>query len=228
MEKILIIEDDEAIAQIEKDYLEINDYEVTICKDGISGIDEAMKGNYSLILLDLMLPVMDGFNVCKRLREHLDIPILMVSAKQEDANQILGLGLGADDYIKKPFEPSVLVARVKSNINQYKRNLIKKPVIEDKLECGDIIVYPNTRRVYVDKEEVLLKNKEFEMLLFFIEHKDMVCTKDMLYEKIWGMDCNGDTATVAVHVNRLREKLEKDPAKPEHLETIWGVGYRFS
>lgn len=227
MAKILIIEDDETIANIERDYLEINGYEVAIRNEAVSGMEAANTGEYDLIILDLMLPGMDGFSVCKRLRVELDIPIIIVSAKQESADQILGLGLGADDFVTKPFDPSVLVARVKANLAQYQRG--KQPEIRDAvLQLGGLTLDRQKRLVYRDGVELALKNKEYELLAFLMDNKDIVFTKEELYEKIWGMDAEGDTTTVAVHVNRLRKKLESDSSQPQYLETVWGVGYRFT
>ena len=204
MSKILIIEDDIAIAEIERDYLEINGFEVKIETDGVSGMNTALKGGFQLVLLDLMLPEIDGFTVCRSLREHLDIPILMVTAKKEDIDKIRGLGLGADDYIVKPFSPGELVARVQAHIATYNR-----------LKGG------------IQEREISLKNKEYELLLFLVTNADMVFDKETLYERIWGMDSVGDNATVAVHINRLREKIEDDPSDPHYIETVWGAGYRF-
>ena len=227
MAKILIIEDDENIANIEKDYLEINGYEVDIRNEAVSGIELATTGEYDLILLDLMLPGMDGFAVCKKLRLQLDIPIIIVSAKQENADQILGLGLGADDFIPKPFDPSILVARVKSNLAQYQRGKLPETK-EDILKVGALTLDRKKRQIYKDGSEIALKNKEYELLAFLMDNRDIVFTKEALYEKIWGLDAEGDTTTVAVHVNRLRKKLEADPSQPQYLETVWGVGYRFT
>ncbi len=226
MEKILIIEDDAAIAAIEKDYLEIENFEVEIAQDGNRGLERGLSGNFDLILLDLMLPGMDGFTVCRRLREKLDIPILMVTARQEDIDKIRGLGLGADDYIEKPFSPGVLVARVRANLAQYRR-LSGEKKTPSEISLGNIRVNTGTRRVFVDDKEVELKNKEYELLLFLMLNADMVFDRETLYEKVWGMEAMGDNATVAVHINRLREKIEKDPAKPRYIETVWGAGYRF-
>lgn len=227
MSKILIIEDDLDIAEVEKDYLELSGYNVDIVHNGIDGINAVKGADYSLILLDLMLPGLDGFSVCKKLREITDVPVLMVTARKEDVDKIRGLGLGADDYIEKPFSPSVLVARVKANLAQYDR--LKKSGTEKQvvLTIGDFTVNTSTRRVYVRNEEKPLKNMEYELLLFLMTNADMVFDRETLYERIWGLDSMGDNATVAVHINRLREKLEKDPANPEYIETVWGAGYRF-
>lgn len=227
MNKILIIEDDIAIAEIERDYLEINGFEATIETDGISGLNTALKGGFQLVLLDLMLPKIDGFTVCRSLREYLDIPILMVTAKKEDIDKIRGLGLGADDYIVKPFSPGELVARVQAHIATYNR--LKDGIREIQLEItvGAIRINPKSHRVFVKEKEISLKNKEYELLLFLVTNADMVFDKETLYERIWGMDAVGDNATVAVHINRLREKIEDDPSNPHYIETVWGAGYRF-
>lgn len=222
----MIIEDDAAIAAIERDYLEIESFEVEIASDGMAGIARGLSGEFDLILLDLMLPGMDGFTICRKLREKLNIPILMVTARQEDIDKIRGLGLGADDYIEKPFSPTVLVARVKANIAQYER-LSGTGKAPSEIALGTIRLNTGTHRVFVDGREADLKNKEYELLLFLMLNVDMVFDRETLYEKVWGLEALGDNATVAVHINRLREKLEKDPAHPRYIETVWGAGYRF-
>lgn len=226
MKKILIIEDDSAIAAIERDYLEIEHFQVEIAADGTKGLEKALNGGFDLILLDLMLPGIDGFTVCRRLRETLDIPILMITARREDIDKVRGLGLGADDYIEKPFSPSVLVARVKAHLSQYDR-LKQSDRSTAEIRMGAIRVNTDTHRVYVNEEEKELKNKEYELLLFLMINVDAVFSRESLYEKIWGMDAMGDNATVAVHINRLREKIEEDPANPRYIQTVWGAGYRF-
>lgn len=226
MEKILIVEDDAAIAAIERDYLEIDHYEVEIAADGITGLNRGLSGEFDLILLDLMLPGMDGFAVCRKLREKLTIPILMVTARQEDIDKIRGLGLGADDYIEKPFSPGVLVARVKANLAQYRRASGSRKTPAE-ITLGGIRLNTGTHRVFADGREIDLKNKEYELLLYLMLNIDMVFDRETLYEKVWGQDAMGDNATVSVHINRLREKLEKDPAKPRYIQTVWGAGYRF-
>ncbi|HAS37184.1 MAG TPA: DNA-binding response regulator [Ruminococcaceae bacterium] len=227
MDKILIIEDDRDIAEIERDYLQINGIDADVTDNGITGIDMEKKNKYSLILLDLMLPGIDGFTVCKKLREITDVPILIVTARKEDIDKIRGLGLGADDYIEKPFSPNVLVARIKANLSQYERlknsDLSKRSVIE----IGPFSINTATHRVTKSGVEISLKNKEYELFLFLVMNVDIVFDKETLYERIWGLDSLGDTATVAVHINRLREKLEDDPSKPTHILTVWGAGYRF-
>ncbi len=185
------------------------------------------SGGYDLILLDLMLPGLDGFAPCSTLRETLDIPILMVTARQEDIDKIKGLGLGADDYITKPFSPSVLVARIKAHLAQYDRRKQAGGVDRNQLQLGSVLLQKDARRVFVDGVEVALKNKEYELLLFLLSNPDIVFSKETLYERIWGYDAMGDNATVVVHINRLREKIEKDPSHPRYIQTVWGAGYRF-
>jgi len=225
--KILIIEDDKSIAEIERDFLEINGMECVIASDGVEGLKKAASGVYDLILLDLMLPGMDGYEITKRIRDEVDIPILMVTAKTEDSDKIRGLGLGADDYISKPFSPTELVARVKSNLAQHERLSASSREPRDELCRGNVRINMKARRVYVDEKEIELKNREYELLLFLASNPDVVYSKETLYERIWGMDALGDTATVAVHINRLREKIERDPSDPLHIKTVWGAGYRF-
>jgi len=224
--KILIIEDDPDISGIERDYLVLENYTVEIAADGVTGVQKGLNGGYDLILLDLMLPGMDGFSVCRRLREALDIPILMVTARREDIDKIRGLGLGADDYIEKPFSPGVLVARIKAHLARYQR-LTGKEEVKSEITLGNIRVNTSTRRVYVDDREAELKNKEYELLLFLMLNVDAVFSREQLYEHIWGLDAMGDNATVVVHINRLREKIERDPSNPHYIQTVWGAGYRF-
>lgn len=225
MRKILIVEDDTAIAAIERDYLEIDGFDVEIAPDGITGLERGLSGAFDLILLDLMLPGLDGFTVCRKLREQVDVPILMVTARQEDIDKIRGLGLGADDYIEKPFSPSVLAARVKAHLARYQR-LAGPEKRKAEITLGGLRLNTETHRLYVDGREVELKNKEYELLLFFLLHIDAVFSRETLYERVWGMDAMGDNATVAVHINRLREKIERDPSRPRYIETVWGAGYR--
>jgi len=226
MPKILIVEDDPDIAAIEQDYLEVNGCQVEIAADGEAGLALGLGGGFDLILLDLMLPGVDGFTVCRKLREKIDTPILMVTARREDVDKIRGLGLGADDYIEKPFSPSVLVARVKAHLASYER-LTGGRKQTSEIHIGGLSLHTDTRRLYVEGREVELKNKEYELLLFFLLHVDIVFSREELYEKIWGLEAMGDNATVAVHINRLREKIEPDPAKPRYIQTVWGAGYRF-
>jgi DNA-binding response OmpR family regulator len=225
--KILIVEDDTSIAEVERDFLEINGMECFIALNGTDGLREASSGKYDLILLDLMLPGLDGFEITKRMRSSVNVPILMVTAKTEEADKIRGLGLGADDYISKPFSPTELVARVKANLAQFDRLAGSSPQAEGEIAAGNIRINPKSRRVFVDEREIDLKNKEYETLYFLATNPDIVFSKDTLYERIWGMEALGDAATVAVHINRLREKIERDPADPVHIKTVWGVGYRF-
>lgn len=230
MKRILIIEDNIEIAELERDFLEAGGMESVIETNGTKGLEIALHENFDLILLDIMLPGTDGFHICRRIREEKEVPILMVSAKREDMDKIRGLGLGADDYILKPFSPTELVARVKAHINRYER-LTHVNQKEDKngevLRTGKLAIYIDKRRVYMKGKEVNLTNKEFELLVFLARHPGIVFSRDRLFERVWGLDAEGDTATVMVHINRIREKIEPDPAKPMYIETVWGAGYRF-
>ena len=227
MSRILIIEDEEAIADLEKDYLELSDFEVEIEHTGNEGLEKALKESFDLVVLDLMLPGMDGFEVCKKIREEKNIPILMVSAKKDDIDKIRGLGLGADDYMTKPFSPSELVARVKAHMARYDRLVGSTQKTNDIVEIRGIRIDKTARRVYVDGEEKNFTTKEFDLLTFLAENPNHVFTKEELFREIWDMDSIGDIATVTVHIKKIREKIEFDTAKPQYSETIWGVGYRF-
>lgn len=228
MSKVLIIEDEQAIAELEKDYLELYDFEVTIENDGQKGLDRALLENHDIIIVDLMLPSVDGFEICKRVREVKDIPILVVSAKKEDIDKIRGLELGADDYITKPFSPSELVARVKAHLSRYER-LVKGGNGQENefIEIRGIKIDKTARRVFVNGEEKVLTTKEFDLLTFLASNPNHVYTKEELFKEIWNMDSIGDIATVTVHIKKIREKIELNTAKPQYIETIWGVGYRF-
>jgi len=226
MSKVLIVEDDAAIAALERDYLHTEGLEAEVAVDGPSGLDRGLNGGFDLVLLDVMLPGIDGFEVCRRLRAASDVPIIMVTARREDIDKIRGLGLGADDYVEKPFSPSVLVARIKSHLSRYER-LTGTAAGRSVVTLGDVELNTATRRVRAHGQEVELKNREFELLEFLMLHPDVVFSRDQLYERVWGMDALGDNATVAVHINRLREKIETDPSAPRHLLTVWGAGYRF-
>ncbi len=227
LKRILIIEDDKSIAEIERDFLEISGFETFIVADGMEGLKHASSGKYDLILLDLMLPNIDGYEICKKIRGSINIPIIMVTARIEDVDKIRGLGLGADDYISKPFSPTELVARVKANLAQYERLTTGNSEKNEEIQVGSVRINSKAHRVYVDGKEIELKNKEYELLLFLITNADIVFSKEILYDKIWGMDSYGDMKTVAVHINRLRDKIEKDTSNPVHIQTVWGAGYRF-
>lgn len=227
MSKVLIIEDEEAIADIEKDYLELNGFEVKVCQDGAEGLKVALNEKFDICILDLMLPGMDGFDVCKALREKKDIPIIMVSAKKEDIDKIRGLGVGADDYMTKPFSPSELVARVKAHLSRYERLVSNTRGDNDIIEIRGIKIDKTARRVFVNGEEKVFTTKEFDLLTFLAQNPNHVYTKEDLFREIWDMDSIGDIATVTVHIKKIREKIELDTSKPQYIETIWGVGYRF-
>lgn len=231
MERILIIEDDELIAELERDYLEANGYETELAFDGITGERLAKTGNYDAILLDIMLPDKNGFDICRDLRRIMKIPIIMVTAKKEDIDKIRGLGLGADDYLVKPFSPTELVARVKSHIHIHNLLLEERKTdaqeTEQEITYGSLRILPKSRMVYLGEQEIVLVNKEFELLLFLAENPNLVFSKDILFDRVWGMDSMGDAATVTVHINRLRDKLSKYNSKEQFIETVWGAGYRF-
>lgn len=227
MKKILIIEDEVAIAELEKDYLELNDFAVEIENDGTVGLERALDEDFDLFILDLMLPGTDGFEICRKIRETKNTPILMVSAKKDDIDKIRGLGLGADDYITKPFSPSELVARVKAHLARYER-LIGSNVVENEvIEIRGLKIDKTARRVYVNGEERQFTTKEFDLLAFLAQNPNRVFTKEELFSKIWELESVGDIATVTVHIKKIREKIEFNTAKPQYIETIWGVGYRF-
>ena len=227
MSKILIIEDEEAIADLEKDYLEMSGYEVLIENDGTKGLEAALKEDIDLLVLDLMLPGVDGYEICKKVREEKNIPILMVSAKKDDIDKIRGLGLGADDYMTKPFSPSELVARVKAHLSRYERLVGSSQKANDVIEIRGLKIDKTARRVFVNGEEKVFTTKEFDLLTFLAENPNHVFTKDELFREIWDMESIGDIATVTVHIKKIREKIEYDTSKPQYIETIWGVGYRF-
>jgi DNA-binding response OmpR family regulator len=229
--KILIIEDDKAMADIERDFLEMSGFEVVHESDGTKGMERALSGCFNLILLDLMLPGKDGFALCRQIRNKVDVPILMVTARVEDIDKVRGFGIGADDYISKPFSPTELVARVKAHLARYERlkNVTANgSTAPAEIDLGYLKINPATRRVYAFDKEVVLTNKEYELLYFLVTNAETVFSKEQLYDRIWGEDMYGDIKTVTVHIKRLREKTEKDPINPLHIQTVWGVGYRFS
>ena len=227
MSRILIIEDEESIADLEKDYLELSGFEVEIEAEGTKGLERALAEDLDLVILDLMLPGVDGFEICRQLREVKNTPIIMVSAKKDDIDKIRGLGLGADDYMTKPFSPSELVARVKAHLTRYERlgssNVRENAVIE----IRGIKIDKTARRVWVNGEEKNFTSREFDLLTFLAENPNHVFTKEELFRRIWDMDSVGDIATVTVHIKKIREKIEFNSTKPQYIETIWGVGYRF-
>ena len=227
MGKILIVEDDELIAELERDYLEASGYEAEIELDGNKGLEKALSGEYDALILDVMLPGKNGFEICRRVRETLNLPVIMVTARKEDVDKIRGLGLGADDYVVKTFSPAELVARVRSHIRMHERLLEQsRESRSQSIIIKDWEIVPEERRVYRNQEEIPLTNKEFELLLFLAENPNKVFSKEVLFDRIWGMEAMGTTATVTVHINRLRDKLEHNPSNPQIIETVWGAGYR--
>lgn len=229
MKRILIIEDDQVIVEVEKDYLEASGYEVEIAISGEVGLKKALEEEYDLIILDLMLPNTDGFEICRHVRQAKNIPILMVSAKREEIDKIRGLGLGADDYVTKPFSVGELVARVKAHLARYDRLMTDNFTRQkDEIRIRGIRIDKLSRKVFVNETEIPFTSKEFDLLLFLSIHPNQVFSKDELFEKIWGLDSIGDNATVTVFIGKLREKIETNPSKPQYIETIWGIGYRFN
>ena len=227
MEKILIIEDETAIAELEKDYLELSNFEVTIEADGVNGAARALDEDFDLILLDLMLPGMDGFDICKLIRERKDTPLIIVSAKKDDIDKIRGLGLGADDYMTKPFSPNELVARVKAHLARYKRLTGSDMEKNEMITIRGLKIDITARRVWLNDEEKNFTTKEFDLLTFLATHPNHVYSKEELFKEIWEMDSVGEIATVTVHIKKIREKIDRATSKPQYIETIWGVGYRF-
>lgn len=228
MKKILIVEDDLSIAELQRDYLELADFEVTICTDGVQGLNAIKEKEFDLIILDVMLPKIDGFSILRSIHENKDIPVLLVSAKKEEIDKIKGLSLGADDYITKPFSPGELVARVKSHIQNYER-IKSKFTAKSKnnvITIRGLEIIKDSRQVLINGIEVTLAQKEFDLLLFLAENPNRVFNREELFEKIWGLDSLGDTATVTVHIGRVREKIESSPSNPQYIETVWGAGYR--
>ena len=236
MAKILVVEDDEEIAMLEKDYLEISGFEVDLVGDGLAAKKMLLEGNYDLVILDLMLPGLNGYCICKEIRDEIEIPIIMVTAKTESIDKIRGLGLGADDYVAKPFDPAELVARVKSHLNRYTRltNLTdgEEDLKVSREDCaivvGDLKIFTKNWKVYKGESEIKFPNREFELLKFFAMNPNIVFSKEYLFEKIWGYDYIGDSATVTVHIYRIREKIEEDCKNPQIIETVWGAGYRLN
>lgn len=235
MKKILIVEDDKLIAQLERDYLAASDFEADIAFDGKEGMKAFMSKDYDLVILDVMLPEMDGFELCRIIRNEKNIPIMMITAKKDDIDKIRGLGLGADDYMVKPFSPAEMVARVKAHMRTYERLASASSsspsegmgtASEESIVIKDLRIFPQKRRVYIKDREINLVNKEYELLLFLAENIDVVFSKDKLFDAVWGMEAAGDTATVTVHINRIREKIEEDSSRPQYIETVWGAGYR--
>lgn len=227
MSKILIVEDEESIAELEKDYLELSGFEVEIENQGDAGLERALAENFDLIILDLMLPGIDGFEICKQIRGTKNIPILFISAKKDDIDKIRGLGLGADDYMTKPFSPSEMVARVKAHLSRYERLIGSKVFENEVIEVRGIRIDKTARRVWVHEEEKNFTTKEFDLLCFLAQNPNRVFTKEELFNEIWDMESIGDIATVTVHIKKIREKIETNTAKPQYIETIWGIGYRF-
>lgn len=228
VKRVLIIEDDTSIAQLQKDYLEVNGFQVEVEHSGHKGLQTALRADYDLIVLDLMLPNIDGFEVCRRIRAEKDVCILLVTARNEDIDKIKGFSLGADDYITKPFSPGEFVARVKAHLARYERLLAKREEQQQEIHLRDVVINQSSHRVHVRGREVFLTSKEFELLCFFANHPNQVFSKENLFDRLWGVDATADLSTVTVHVHRLREKIEANPSRPQLIETVWGAGYRLN
>lgn len=231
MKTILIIEDESVIAEVQKDYLEAAGFGVQIAYSGDTGLHKALHEHYDLILLDLMLPGIDGYEICRKVRLKKNIPILIVSAKKEEVDKIVGFGLGADDYMIKPFSLGELVARVKAHLARFDRLTsggAEEVSTRGQIRLEGLMIDKMSRKVFVSEEEVPFTTKEFDLLLFLVMHPNRVFRKEELFERIWGLDSLGDSATVTVHISKLREKIERNPSKPQYIDTVWGVGYRFN
>ena len=227
MRKILIIEDEEAIADLERDYLSLSDFEVVVERDGTSGKRRALSGDFDLVILDVMLPGEDGFSIVKEIRKTKDIPVILVSARKDDIDKIRGLGLGADDYLTKPFSPGELVARVKAHIDRYRRLTGADEAVPEAIEVRDMRIEKSSHEVFLGGERKSLTTREYDLLIYLAQRPNMTISKDELFSNVWNDGEYGDVGTVAVHINRLREKIEKDPSQPAYIETVWGMGYRF-
>ena len=221
MSKILIIEDEEAIADLERDYLELSGFTVEVANDGDTGLQKALNEDYDLLILDLMLPGTDGFDICRQVRDVKNTPIVMVSAKKDDIDKIRGLGLGADDYMTKPFGMMELIARVKALLRRTKESGKNDNV--NTLNIGCLSVIPSKYSVKVGGEKVVLTLKEFDLLCLLLQNKGTVFTRDKLLNKIWGYDFDGESRTVDVHVRTLRQKLGE---AGKYIETVRGIGYK--
>lgn len=228
LKKILIVEDDLDIGELQQDYLEINGYDVELQTSGKEGLKRALNKEYDLLIIDIMLPEVDGFEICKQVRAVKNIPILIVSAKKEDIDKIRGLGLGADDYIIKPFSPSELVARVKAHLARYERLIGNMETTKKEIRIRGLVIDEMARKVYVNDKKISLTAKEFDLLLFLAQHPNRVFSKEDLFESIWGLDSSGDITTITVHIRKIRGKIEKDPSNPQFIETVWGAGYMMS
>lgn len=225
MDRILIVEDDELIAELEQNYLLAEGLESDIVANGAEAVQRFRKKEYSAVLLDLMLPGKSGFDICREIRSQSDIPILLVTAKREDIDKIKGLGLGADDYVVKPFSPVELTARVKAHMQIHRT--LKTGNQEEVISVGQLRIYPGSYRAYKGEQALELTGREFQLLLFLAQNPNIVFSRERIFDSVWGMEAVGDMSTVTVHVNKLRDKIEEDPSKPQYIQTVWGVGYRF-
>lgn len=225
-EKILVVEDEKEIADLIRDYLSASNYKVIIANDGEKGLELFESEKPQLTILDIMLPKKDGFEVCRTIRSKSNIPILMLSAKKEDTDKIIGLGLGADDYITKPFSPRELIARVQSQLRRYTElstNQEKKEI----LSFNGLEIDATAYTITLDNEIVPFSVKEFEILHYLASNANQALSREKIFDEIWGYNEYGDINTVTVHIRKIREKIEKDPSRPSFIETVWGIGYKF-
>ncbi|MCM3576325.1 response regulator transcription factor [Mesobacillus subterraneus] len=223
---ILIVEDEREIAELVRDYLEAEGFRSILAFDGLDGLNQFIEHQPAVAVLDVMLPKMDGIELCRRIRAESNIPIMIMSAKKSDTDKIIGLGIGADDYVTKPFSPGELVARIKAQLRRFKHLSVQK-------EPENIIRFPGFEinlkeyTVFSSGNQVELSAKEFQLLAFMASNKGQVFTKEQLLENVWGYQHVGDTNTITVYVRKLREKIEPDPSEPQYIKTVWGIGYKF-
>jgi DNA-binding response OmpR family regulator len=227
MKRVLIVEDDLDIAELERDYLQLNGYKAEICQDGLEGLKRAVSGRYDVVVVDLMLPQKDGYEIIREIRKSREIPVIVVSARNEDIDKIRGLDFGADDYLTKPFSPAELTARIKAHVRRYER-LKGRGAAAEVIQHKGLEINTAAHKVFVNGREVGLTAKEYELLVFLAANPNIVFSKEHIFSTLWGDEYCGDAATVAVHIQKIRRKIEKDPANPEYIETLWGSGYRFN
>lgn len=227
IQRILVVDDEPVVTEVVQRYLKLEGFDVAIASDGLKALEVAGSWKPDLVVLDLMLPKLDGLSVCRELRSNTTTPIIMLTARGEESDRIVGLELGADDYVVKPFSPRELVARVKSVLRRVSDRSLPELSKEEALTFGCLVINGATRQVIQGGRQVNLTSKEFDLLHFLAIHPGHVFTRDQLMEHVWDFAYAGDSSTVTVHVRRLREKLEPDPEKPRYVKTVWGVGYKF-
>lgn len=226
-ERILLVEDEKDLSRIINDFLAREGYSVHVVDDGKAAVDSFHTLSPELVILDIMLPGIDGMEVCRQIRANSDVPVLILSAKNTEIDKILGLGLGADDYMTKPFGSGELLARVKALLRRYTGTASAKPEIPGNKRFGDIEINDDAYTVLKNGIDIGLVAKEFELLNYMAGHPNKVFTREHLFNHIWGFDDYGDISTVTVHIRKIREKIEDDPSNPVYIKTVWGVGYKF-